>query len=165
MIYFIKNVVTGNFKIGFANNPRKRLKDLQTGSADKLVLIKILEGDQWREATLHEQFAPHRLDGEWFSPSEEIMNFISGKAMNSLEGKFFHTFKNKQVNWQGYVVSQPQEGYYLVQLFEWLMGEPLCKKLVRIDTMLDWDFYDTVEEMNFYWETKYKYRVRGKTKR
>jgi hypothetical protein len=162
MIYFIKNVVSGHFKIGFSDNPRKRLKELQTGSDNRLVLIKSIEGDKKLEASLHEQFSPYRLDGEWFSPSEDIMNFISGKTANTLEGKFFHTFKNKQVEWQGYVVSQPQEGYYLVQLFEWLVGEPSCKKLVPIDAMFDWDFYDTAEEMNFYFEMQYKYRMEEK---
>jgi len=158
MIYFIKNVVSGNFKIGFSDTPRKRLKELQTGSADRLVLIKAIEGDKNREGELHEQFAHDRLDGEWFSPSEEIMSFISGDTQRALEGKFFHTFEDGSVCWQGYVVSKPQEGYYLVQLFEWFAGAPSCKKLMRIESMLGWDFYDTAEEMNSVYEVKWARR-------
>ena len=155
MIYFIKNIVTGNIKIGFSENPRKRLRDLQTGSAEKLVLIKTIEGNQELEQQLHENFSHCRLDGEWFSPADEILEFIKGKDRKALEGKFFHSFKDGHVVWQGYVISEPTDGYFLVQLFEWVIGEPSTQKLVRIDTMLDWDFYDTAEEMNEAYQTKW----------
>jgi len=50
MIYFIRNIVSGKIKIGFSDTPKKRLKDLQTGSHDKLVLIKTIPGAQELEA-------------------------------------------------------------------------------------------------------------------
>lgn len=155
MIYFIKNIATSNIKIGFSDNPRKRLKELQTGSAEKLVLIKTIEGDQKLEGQLHELFSHCRLDGEWFSPADEILEFIKGKDRKTLEGKFFHSFKDGKVVWQGYVIAEAKDGYFLVQLFEWVMGEPSCQKLVRVDTMLGWDFYDTAQEMNDAWQRKW----------
>jgi len=155
MIYFIRNIVSGNIKIGFSDTPKKRLKDLQTGSHDKLLLIKTIPGDRELEAQFHQQFSHCRLDGEWFSPTDELVEFIKGQDRKALAGKFFHSFKEKQVEWQGYVISEPREGFFLVQLFEWAMGEPSCQKLVRIDDMLGWDFYDTAEEINDTYERRW----------
>lgn len=49
MIYFIKNITTGKIKIVFSNNPQKRLKELQTGNENKLVLIKSIQGEKDKE--------------------------------------------------------------------------------------------------------------------
>lgn len=154
MIYFIKNVANGTIKIGFSDKPNKRLSELQTGSADKLVLIKAIDGDESVEAALHEQFALHRLQGEWFSPADELIQFIKGKDDRSMEGKFFHTVKNGELEWQGYVVAQQGDGYFLVQLFEWVMGEPSTQKVVHLGAMADWEFYNSAEEMNDAYERR-----------
>ncbi len=154
MIYFIKNITNGTIKIGFSDKPNKRLSELQTGSADKLVLIKAIDGDESVEAALHQQFALHRLQGEWFSPAEELIQFIKGKDDRSLEGKFFHTFKNGEIEWQGYVVAQQGDGYFLVQLLEWVLGEPSTQKVVHIGAMADWEFYNSAEEMNEAYERR-----------
>jgi hypothetical protein len=154
MIYFIKNVVNGQIKIGFADSPNKRLADLQTGSTDKLVLIRSIDGDKATEAALHERFAVHRLQGEWFTPADEILQFIKTKGDKSLEGKFFHSFKNGKIEWQGYVVAAQADGYYLVQLFEWVLGEPSIQKVVHIGAMSDWEFYSSDDEMNDAYERR-----------
>lgn len=148
VIYFIKNISNGQIKIGFADRPNKRLADLQTGSTEKLVLIKAIEGDRAMEAELHKQFALHRLQGEWFTPADEIVQFIRGRDDRSLEGKFFHSVRDGKIKWQGYVMAEQADGYYLVQLFEWLMGEPSIQKVVHIGAMSDWEFYSSADEMN-----------------
>ena len=38
------------------------------------------------------------------------------------------------------------------------MGEPSCQKLVRIEDMVGWDFYDTAGEMNDTYERKWAKR-------
>ena len=38
------------------------------------------------------------------------------------------------------------------------MGEPSNQKLVRIEEMLGWDFYDTAEEMNYTYERNWATR-------
>lgn len=148
MIYFIRNITTGNIKIGFSDTPKKRLKELQTGSADKLILMKTIDGDTETEAALHTKFASCRLEGEWFRPADELLEFVKGKDHKALEGKFFHSFKDNEIKWQGYIISQPVEGYFLLQLFEWVLGEPSVQKLVHVAMMTGWDFYDSADEMN-----------------
>lgn len=72
----------------------------------------------------------------------------------SLLGSFFHSYKKdeetgrQRVQWQGCVVGEPAPGFYLVETFSWIMGESFDQQLVRIEDMVGWSFYDTVEWMN-----------------
>ena len=66
-VYFIKDESTGFVKIGYSDKPNKRLKSLQTSSANKLTLVHAVEGDKALESALHTRFATHRVRGEWFS--------------------------------------------------------------------------------------------------
>ena len=77
-IYFIQSVNGGNIKIGYSNNPQKRLATFQTAQADRLVILGLMPGDIRYEKQLHRQFAKYRIrgDGEWFQPSSDIINFI-----------------------------------------------------------------------------------------
>lgn len=57
---------SGPIKIGStAGDPQKRLKDLQTGSPEKLEVLAAIPGAD-HETRLHGEFAPYRLHGEWF---------------------------------------------------------------------------------------------------
>ena len=57
-------------KIGRSKYPEKRLKQLQTGSSNRLKLIASFEGWGWRERTLHDRLKQWRVrnNGEWFEP-------------------------------------------------------------------------------------------------
>lgn len=66
-VYFIRAGLDGDVKIGTSANPIKRLQGLQTGHAQKLFLIRLLDGGKPEERELHERFNDHRKYGEWFS--------------------------------------------------------------------------------------------------
>lgn len=100
-------------------------------------------------------FSHLRLQGEWFEPESELINFIKEINLKSLEGKFFHFFKDNKVEWQGYIVSEPKDGYFIIQLFDWILGYPSNQKLIKIDDMIGWNLYDTDEEMNEAYYSKY----------
>lgn len=70
MIYFIEDSANKRIKVGYSVKPLQRLKDLQTGSSTKLVLLGDIEGSLQVETLLHKRFSPHRIQGEWFT--EEI---------------------------------------------------------------------------------------------
>lgn len=65
---------------------------------------------------------------------------------DSLVGSYFHGDDERQ--WQGCVVAEPSPGVFLVELFEWLVGSSSEQRLVRLDEMTEWHFYDDAKWMN-----------------
>jgi hypothetical protein len=82
-IYLIKDSLSSDYKIGKANNPIKRLSQLQTGSPNKLEIIHIYRSDLATkiEKALHNTYSSYRKEGEWF----EIDLSIEQKFLNECE--------------------------------------------------------------------------------
>ena len=61
----------GRYKIGIADNPMKRIRQLQTGNSDPLTLIEIYQSENARkiESALHNRYSHARNVGEWFDLS------------------------------------------------------------------------------------------------
>lgn len=76
-VYFIQGEDGGPIKIGVANNPTKRLAELQRTSPVRLEIIAKVPGDESDEKRLHMRFNDLRLHGEWFEPAESLMEFLS----------------------------------------------------------------------------------------
>ncbi len=74
MVYFIKVKDRGFVKIGQANDPCLRLKQLQTSNPDKLELVATI--DDMSEKELHELFKDKRHRGEWFLYDSTIIKFL-----------------------------------------------------------------------------------------
>ena len=70
-------------------------------------------------------------------------------APGGLVGQFFHSFHpaTGQLEWQGEIIGRPEPGVYLVELFEWLLGQPSTRHLVKIEDMQSWAFYPDREAM------------------
>lgn len=85
---------------------------------------------------------------------------MSKSIQQSLVGHYFHSMvpnPNGDVNlpivcWQGLVVANPEPGWYLLQLFGWMMGEEVERRVVHIADMKDWRFYESAEEMRNHYE-------------
>ncbi len=76
-VYFIKDHTRGMIKIGRSSRPLKRgWQILQKfgGEIEILATIKILAAPL--ETSLHSKFKQHCVEGEWFSLSKEIEEFI-----------------------------------------------------------------------------------------
>ena len=78
-VYFIgsPSQPSSPIKIGFTTDLKKRLKSLQTGSPNKLEVLAVVEAGGAQERAYHEQFAAHRLNGEWFDPHPDILAEIA----------------------------------------------------------------------------------------
>lgn len=72
-VYFIRSTGFGDVKIGTSADPRARLRDLQTGNAEELSLIRVIDGGEAEERWLHDRFREHRVRGEWFTFRAEMM--------------------------------------------------------------------------------------------
>lgn len=69
---------------------------------------------------------------------------------DALRGKFFHSFGEEGfVEWQGQILGQAPGGFYLVQLFSWMIGEESNCLLVPFSEMTDWYFYQNADAMKF----------------
>jgi hypothetical protein len=77
MIYFIQNTETKHIKIGYSDNVRSRLSDLQISSPHELAILTVCEGGIEVEKELHDKFNDHYVRGEWFNPSEELISYIN----------------------------------------------------------------------------------------
>ena len=82
-VYFIQGECGGAIKIGFSQNPKSRLKSIQTGMPDLLKLLAVIPGDEKLEKELHNEFNDLRLRGEWFRPDDRLLSRINKlKVMN-----------------------------------------------------------------------------------
>ncbi|SIP85898.1 Bacteriophage T5 orf 172 domain-containing with Zinc finger domain [Pacmanvirus A23] len=81
-IYFIIEIPFANrVKLGISNNPAKRLKQLQTGNPNRLVIYHMFESTDYKllERTLHNICADKKIINEWFEMDEsELQSLISG---------------------------------------------------------------------------------------
>lgn len=60
-------------------------------------------------------------------------------------GRFFFSFKNDELQWQGQIASKVSEGVFLVRLHEWTTGESSSQVLFSVADMMGWKFYDSAE--------------------
>jgi len=85
-VYFIQSKITKRVKIGWAINPEKRLRDLQTGSAEGLTLLgkihcRSVYDAKKTEGYLHNLFKDLRLGGEWFDYDPSLIAYLVDRAI------------------------------------------------------------------------------------
>ena len=128
--------------------------------------IKLSAGStRWKESEIIEwkrkkdlMDMAEKIVKEKIKTSDISLNEADNKLDNigsNLIGSFFHSIEDKHINWQGHVVSSPETGYYLCQLFSWLDGRPNLKRLVHISEMKEWLFYESTDQM--IWEYQHGY--------
>jgi DNA-binding XRE family transcriptional regulator len=77
-------------KIGFSQNPRRRLRKVQTDAIAACSLLGCVEATTAQEAELHGLLAPARISGEWFSLASELVGafvqLVSGRSLDLPDG-------------------------------------------------------------------------------
>lgn len=84
-VYFITARDVDLVKIGYADNPLRRLRELRTSSPIPLALEGAIPGGREKERELHELYAKLRMRGEWFAITSALEEEI---AEASLPSKF-----------------------------------------------------------------------------
>lgn len=84
VVYFVQAGPGGPIKVGWTQDVGRRLGELQTANAKKLVLLGTVPGTMETEASLHARFSHLRLEAEWFRNSPEIHLFLSENAVERL---------------------------------------------------------------------------------
>lgn len=77
-VYLIHNSESECVKIGVANDPQSRLKDLQVGSPVPLAILQTIEcvsrpSAHSLEKLLHKKYAAYRVSGEWFKIDTAVL--------------------------------------------------------------------------------------------
>lgn len=83
-VYFIQADENGPIKIGYtADDPKRRLSQLQTGNASTLKLLGAVRGTSAHERKFHADLAEWRLQGEWFEPHPTVISTIQDALASS----------------------------------------------------------------------------------
>ncbi len=75
-VYFIQAGDAGPIKIGKADKPDRRVKQLQIASPYRLHLRAVCCGDVAAERYLHSVFADHQLEAEWFTATPDLLALV-----------------------------------------------------------------------------------------
>jgi hypothetical protein len=87
--------------------------------------------------------------------------------ITGLVGRGFHTIEdNGSTCWQGSVIADLGDGYFLVQLYSWIIGESSTQHILHISEMAEltpnkarrFRFFDSLEDANTYMDTTAHYR-------
>jgi hypothetical protein len=77
VIYFIQQGDSGPIKIGYTETDVcRRVAQLQTGNAEPLRCLAVMEGTEEEEQALHGKFDDNRIRGEWFALIPAIEEII-----------------------------------------------------------------------------------------
>ena len=77
-VYFVRATAPeGPIKIGFAGDFASREKSLRAMSPVPLETLLVIDGDRSLELALHQRFAAHRRNGEWFNSHPDILSYIA----------------------------------------------------------------------------------------
>lgn len=85
-VYFVR---AGEYvKIGFSTDAKSRIDSLQTGQPYDLECLCLIRGSRSTESKLHTRFAKSHVRGEWFSQSEELMQYIEKLKDTGMDVKY-----------------------------------------------------------------------------
>lgn len=88
-------------------------------------------------------------------------------AQCPLVGRCFHSLDGPDgvIEWQGEVIGKVEQGLYLIRLFNWIDGGDSLQRLIPIDEMRHWLFYDNHESMNWHYREGSARRYRDDVRR
>ena len=79
-LYLMQAGEDGPVKIGRANDPIRRVTELQSGCAQRISLRAVLPGRGSEERGVHQAFRHSRLHGEWFTPASAIFEWFGAQV-------------------------------------------------------------------------------------
>ncbi|MFW0776291.1 MAG: GIY-YIG nuclease family protein [Rickettsiales bacterium] len=110
-VYFILNSDKTAVKVGYSNNHKKRLRQLQTGNAHKLEIFFLIEqGCMKLEKVFHDflRSKNKHIRGEWFAYDDHVKSYLLDLAnwQKDQSGNWFnegvyHEIQHKR-SWDSY---------------------------------------------------------------
>jgi hypothetical protein len=84
VVYVVRRASDGAIKIGWTSDTERRLRELRRDERSPIALLAAMPGDKPDELALQARFESTRLEGEWFSPSEELLAFVDGLSVQRI---------------------------------------------------------------------------------
>ena len=71
-------------------------------------------------------------------------------AKDPLIGKFFHTLTELgKFDKQGHILAKVQDGFYLVEYFDFAIGAPSFQQIAKIEKMENWLIHNDADDMKY----------------
>ena len=84
-VYYIQEELDGNIKIGWSDDPIKRLSQHQTSNSRELRMLVYVKGSQEDEREIHSKFQNSKTQGEWFKPDKRLLVHIEKERSKFFE--------------------------------------------------------------------------------
>ena len=84
-VYYIQEELDGNIKIGWSDDPIKRLSQHQTSNSRELRMLVYVKGSQEDEREIHRKFQNSKTQGEWFKPDKRLLVHIEKERSRFFE--------------------------------------------------------------------------------
>ena len=84
-VYYIQEELDGNIKIGWSDDPIKRLQQHQTSNSRELRMLVYVKGSQEYERQIHSKFQNSKTTGEWFKPDKRLLVHIEKERSKFFE--------------------------------------------------------------------------------
>ena len=84
-VYVVQSIHGGAVKVGYSDDPVKRLGGLQTGHPQELRIIGLCRGNSATERDIHKALKRHHARGEWFDGTPECHKELSSCGIYWLE--------------------------------------------------------------------------------
>jgi len=84
-VYYIQEELDGNIKIGWSDDPIKRLSQHQTSNSRELRMLVYVKGSQEDEREIHRKFQNTKTQGEWFKPDKRLLVHIEKERSRFFE--------------------------------------------------------------------------------
>jgi hypothetical protein len=85
LVYFIQCGTDGPIKIGYTSNFIHRFMTIQIANHQEVRLLGAMRGTMKDEKRLHAEFSEIRVRGEWFRPTDSLMEFIRSLPTDLLD--------------------------------------------------------------------------------
>ncbi|QIG75050.1 hypothetical protein EVC14_052 [Rhizobium phage RHph_I3_18] len=76
-VYFMREIGgAGLIKIGFSDQPERRVSTIKYQEEKNVEILAVIDGGRTVERMLHSQLEGDRVSGEWFEPTERVLELV-----------------------------------------------------------------------------------------
>lgn len=76
-VYLMQDKITNLLKIGYSENPHRRLYEINHGGASEVILLEYFIGSKANELIIHSKFKNVRVKREWFQHDSDIIEYFT----------------------------------------------------------------------------------------